>query len=232
MFKWNFVYSLVQKNTFCSLKAILKTPTTVQSKTPAEILKEYGYGYGKKIIYNSKIEQIKAKMGFKSYFQEHVKTKNYKQKLEQYLQTVQPLPIILKYLDDDISKTEENVERDSSKVARDIPSELHEYINFPLAFTQTLNDNQVNEQTISQNETKTMSIDELIKKKYELLKTQNNWMTSYDNFEYDLEESEQKEAILSDWTVNYGTSNPNSIISNTPCGGCGALLHCKVIINK
>lgn len=29
------------------------------------------------------------------------------------------------------------------------------------------------------------------------------------------------------WLSHYGTPDPNSSISSVPCGGCGALLHCK-----
>lgn len=33
-----------------------------------------------------------------------------------------------------------------------------------------------------------------------------------------------------DWKLNYGTSDPNVPVSQVPCGGCGALLHCQVIL--
>ncbi|XP_046423953.1 nitric oxide-associated protein 1 [Neodiprion fabricii] len=45
------------------------------------------------------------------------------------------------------------------------------------------------------------------------------WMTDYEEFD-DGQEDEN-------WQLNYGTPNPNSEVSSVPCGGCGALLHCK-----
>ncbi|XP_015115197.1 nitric oxide-associated protein 1 [Diachasma alloeum] len=46
-----------------------------------------------------------------------------------------------------------------------------------------------------------------------------NWMTDYE--QYDDEEDETS------WELNYGTPDRNTPISNVPCGGCGALLHCQ-----
>ncbi|KAJ8920237.1 hypothetical protein NQ315_011898 [Exocentrus adspersus] len=51
-------------------------------------------------------------------------------------------------------------------------------------------------------------------------------MTAYDNFENDLIQNEEDTD-----EINYGTPDPNSEISKVPCGGCGALLHCKVSIS-
>ncbi|KAI4502156.1 hypothetical protein M0802_002838 [Mischocyttarus mexicanus] len=45
-----------------------------------------------------------------------------------------------------------------------------------------------------------------------------NWMDDYEQYN-DMNENPN------DWL--YGTPNQNSNISNIPCGGCGALLHCK-----
>ncbi|KAJ8666841.1 hypothetical protein QAD02_008503 [Eretmocerus hayati] len=44
------------------------------------------------------------------------------------------------------------------------------------------------------------------------------WMTDYEIY---------NDSLLEDEDVNYGTPNPESQVSSVPCGGCGALLHCK-----
>lgn len=46
-----------------------------------------------------------------------------------------------------------------------------------------------------------------------------NWMADYEQFDDTLHDET--------WLSNYGTSDPNSSVSSVPCGGCGALLHCK-----
>lgn len=54
-------------------------------------------------------------------------------------------------------------------------------------------------------------------KKY--LSVPSSWMTDYDLYDDNIQYYSNNE--------NYGTPNPDSIMSNVPCGGCGALLHCK-----
>lgn len=246
MLKRKFVNCLIHKKCFSSIKTCIETPIIKQNKTTRDILKDYGYGYGNKMLYNSKIEDVKVKLGFHNHFAHHAKKQMYKKKLEEILVSVQPLPISLKYYNAEKMPSEEcNVEdelakklpnehsatdylvSEISKEVDNIPSKDNKFINFPLAITQPFNtDEQENiKQDLFQNNTS--RIDEIINRKYEILKKEKNWMTSYDNFEYDLED-EQNESELADWSINYGTPNPHSEISNVPCGGCGALLHCKV----
>ncbi|XP_043477911.1 nitric oxide-associated protein 1 [Leptopilina heterotoma] len=52
----------------------------------------------------------------------------------------------------------------------------------------------------------------------DLSKIPSNWMTDYETFNDKYEDS---------WEAQYGTSNPDSQVTSVPCGGCGALLHCK-----
>ncbi|XP_011647614.1 nitric oxide-associated protein 1 isoform X1 [Pogonomyrmex barbatus] len=46
-----------------------------------------------------------------------------------------------------------------------------------------------------------------------------NWMVDVEQYDDTLQDNI--------WLNNYGTPDPNSNISSVPCGGCGALLHCK-----
>lgn len=41
-----------------------------------------------------------------------------------------------------------------------------------------------------------------------------------------LQKTRRRRLVIED-EVNYGTPNPNVPVSNVPCGGCGALLHCQ-----
>lgn len=47
----------------------------------------------------------------------------------------------------------------------------------------------------------------------------SNWMIDVEQYDNDSQDNI--------WLDNYGTPDPNSSISSVPCGGCGALLHCK-----
>ncbi|EFN77969.1 Uncharacterized protein C4orf14-like protein [Harpegnathos saltator] len=46
-----------------------------------------------------------------------------------------------------------------------------------------------------------------------------NWMLDFEEFDDSLQDEK--------WLGNYGTPDPDSTVSSVPCGGCGALLHCK-----
>ncbi|XP_033301539.1 nitric oxide-associated protein 1 [Bombus bifarius] len=50
----------------------------------------------------------------------------------------------------------------------------------------------------------------------ELWKVSDTWMSDYEQFD---------DTLLD--VSRYGTSDPNSNVSCVPCGGCGALLHCR-----
>lgn len=195
------------------------------------ILEEFGYGYGNKLLYNSRIEQIKSDFGYKSDFLHQVKKKSYKKRIENVLETIEPLPLSLKYYCEDmpipdVNHNNEVVSTEKNKLG----FQQSKYTNFPLSITHLYKEDTnftVMKQNVSENYSSI--VDKEIQLKYELLKKNKNWMTAYENFEYDLEETEQNDILMENWTVNYGTPDPNCKISCVPCGGCGALLHCKVI---
>lgn len=56
-------------------------------------------------------------------------------------------------------------------------------------------------------------------------KIPSDWMTDYDL--YDETRENQPKDPQDPWQMKYGTSEPDSEITNIPCGGCGALLHCR-----
>lgn len=55
--------------------------------------------------------------------------------------------------------------------------------------------------------------------KGELWKVPHTWMTDYEQFDDTLIDVHSYK--------NYGTADPDSHVTSIPCGGCGALLHCK-----
>nr|XP_003700478.1 PREDICTED: nitric oxide-associated protein 1 [Megachile rotundata]XP_012154157.1 PREDICTED: nitric oxide-associated protein 1 [Megachile rotundata] len=53
----------------------------------------------------------------------------------------------------------------------------------------------------------------------ELWKVPKSWMFDYEQYD--------ETPIDATWYKSYGTPDPASPVSSVPCGGCGALLHCK-----
>lgn len=70
-----------------------------------------------------------------------------------------------------------------------------------------------------------------IRTRLELLNKPNNhlkWMYDYENFPLAQDATQADEDIEETSTrINYGTPAPDIPTSNVPCGGCGALLHCR-----
>lgn len=71
-----------------------------------------------------------------------------------------------------------------------------------------------------------LTLDEYTKKeqanvsyKTDLSNVPLNWMVDVEQFDDTLQDET--------WLGNYGTPDPGSSVSSVPCGGCGALLHCK-----
>lgn len=52
----------------------------------------------------------------------------------------------------------------------------------------------------------------------------SNWMSDYECYD----ESEDVLESPRPWELNYGTPDMNVPLSDVPCGGCGAVLHCQV----
>jgi hypothetical protein len=52
----------------------------------------------------------------------------------------------------------------------------------------------------------------------------SNWMSDYECYAESDDGFENRP-----WELNYGTPDASVPISNVPCGGCGAVLHCQVI---
>jgi hypothetical protein len=52
----------------------------------------------------------------------------------------------------------------------------------------------------------------------------SSWMSDYECYD----ESEDMLENPKPWKLNYGTPDVNVPLSDVPCGGCGAVLHCQV----
>lgn len=153
--------------------------------------------YKDKILFNSYLDSEKLQLGYYRYY-----LKLTKQSAKQHVQdmkhkSLEPLPVALKYVVD----KEKLLEKDN-----DDKEQVPEGI-FQLPFGNSTKVNKVEEKALDH---KPVS---------------NKWMTAYEQFDDSmLQEDEDNDLI---WSNQYGTPDPNVKVSNVPCGGCGALLHCS-----
>ncbi|KAF2905047.1 hypothetical protein ILUMI_01130 [Ignelater luminosus] len=177
--------------------------------------------YKDKIIYNTFLDSIKPK---RIYTQKGIKfqkrlIKEEKAERLKY-ESIEPLPVALKYF-----SGQENA------VETLVPESEHSennLVNFPFGNqTATLVHHHkiCSMQEDSTEEPVANTAYREVKQRQELYKDVDfsKWMMDYENYE----DCGEEEEAVDKWRINYGTSDPNSIISDVPCGGCGALLHCK-----
>ncbi|XP_068629115.1 nitric oxide-associated protein 1 [Battus philenor] len=162
-----------------------------------------------KIKFSSYLEREKLDLGYYKYYVKSIKrakkieAKNVEEK------SLPPLPLALKYYVNNNKILYEESEIEDIK---------HENA-FHLPFKNTtkveviLDDKQAGEKT----EFDRCNIDK--------------WMTNYEHYDdsklmvHEIHEEDETEQL--EWTKNYGTADPMASISQVPCGGCGALLHCN-----
>ncbi|KAJ8931915.1 hypothetical protein NQ314_015184 [Rhamnusium bicolor] len=213
--------------TFCVFKETFrkmsKTPNFVAKKSVTKeinVLENLINKYESKLLYNSTIEGKRIKLGYKRNTVLMFKMERYNKKIKNTLASIQPLPISLKYLSKELEGTEDEFIQKSYDTENVTSEKL---VQFPYSNSDPVTEQKNIEKEVT-NEDRANTIANEILRRHELSKDIKNWMTSYDNFEYDLVDKFEE---LDNWKINYGTPDPESKISNVPCGGCGALLHCK-----
>lgn len=167
--------------------------------------------YEDKIAYNSTIENLKPKYGYRKNKAIEQKQIKEHEKNFQKIQRIEPIPVVLKHFNKQntlktMNKTENN--RNPQNITQ-FPFESVDKIE--------INSNAKHET----NEGINIPKNEISERNTLLEKTKVNWMTDYENYDDSITEDDLT------WKLNYGTPDPKSAVSNVPCGGCGALLHCK-----
>lgn len=174
--------------------------------------------YRDKITFSSYLEHEKLELGhFKYYIKTIAKAKREKKKdLEE--KSLPPLPLSLKYYVDKerLLNNEPTVVEEPTKVFK-----------LPYANTTEVEINHDDIEISKQTSIKTESEEEFDRSSI------NKWMTNYEHFDDTRlsnnieEEASDDEGDDNAWCKNYGTPDPTVPISQVPCGGCGALLHCN-----
>ncbi|XP_044261998.1 nitric oxide-associated protein 1 [Tribolium madens] len=193
-----------QSSTFKS-KLYLKTTLIDSNDYTDQLIKQYA----PKLIFNSVVERKVLNI-----------KKQEKRKCRETKESIEPLPLSLKYVLDDIEiKSDECSNPEEEKP-------LEKIIHFP--YNQGFNVEKVT----TKEEIETTSSDvaseanEEVRRRYEMQKEMNNWMVNYDSYD-DSNLDKEIDLDVTEYKINYGTPDPSIDISNVPCGGCGALLHCK-----
>lgn len=131
---------------------------------------------------------------------------------------VESKPIHMPYSGLDKYETVETTEEEEVEVPKEVGSGLNE--GYKILYEKFLEtDAAQSASLIERYDALTEEIATQFKLADDLSKVPPDWMTDYDQYDDTLEEQ--------DWQLNYGTPEPNSEVSGVPCGGCGALLHCK-----
>ncbi|XP_018049332.1 PREDICTED: nitric oxide-associated protein 1 isoform X1 [Atta colombica] len=232
---YHYRYKLIQ-TFFYSTKCNTKEDGIQSSLDPRVVaLRE-------KLIYCDYLDYHKVKISYMKRFVWKKKAENFAKEVRNNELTNVPVYSVL--LDE---KNEENDEQKYINAEEDTTKPIH----MPYASTDSYNNvdisSEMNENNFDEN---TISLNSRYKILYEKYLTEKNanlekekfnlqeYLGERDMYKKDLPSNvpfnwmvdvEQYDDTLQDntWLSNYGTPDPNSSISSIPCGGCGALLHCK-----
>ncbi|XP_050506546.1 nitric oxide-associated protein 1 [Diabrotica virgifera virgifera] len=160
-----------------------------------------------KLLFNSVLNAKNPRLGF-------FKARRLYAQQQELKHLIQPLPLSLKFLSDDLL-----TEKVTDKVEEQQISESNKNVQFPYSSVSSpVSEFKTEIKNEDLQEYSPETIDKEVRAKNNELR---RWMNAYDNLERDIVEDGE------DGTINYGTPDPKSVISDVPCGGCGALLHCK-----
>lgn len=204
------------KTSYCTFRNLKYKDKLAKANQEHSSLSELIEKYEEKLIYSSVIESRKLKLGFKrNKVVEHMILTNAR-RMEFARSSVEPLPVSLKYLNK--AKSMRTTEEKTNENISILPT----VTQFPFENPDKYEENATN--THAKDEVPEVSVkDQILVRKAEYEKNKN-WMTDYENYDDSIIEEDERKI----WELNYGTPDPKSSVSNIPCGGCGALLHCKV----
>lgn len=160
--------------------------------------------YKDKILFNSHMDSEKLQLGYYRYYLKVTKesTKQQIQNLKD--KSFEPLPVALKYVVDK-DKLLDIENEDNTQVPEGI---------FQLPFGNSTKVNKLEQRHSTEEITEDHT------------PVTNKWMTAYEQFDDSILQEDYEDNHLI-WKDQYGTPDPKVRVSNVPCGGCGALLHCS-----
>ncbi|XP_063829933.1 nitric oxide-associated protein 1 [Ostrinia nubilalis] len=167
-----------------------------------------------KIIFNSYLEHERLELGHFRYHLKTLKTAKIESEKEHIKKSLPPLPVALQYIVD----KEKLLEAESEPIEQ--PGE--EVFQLPFAKTTPLE--LVKDDTESSAaKSESCTSKPVTPENSEFDKSDvDKWMINYEHYD-----DTQFKTSDDEWSLRYGTPDPSIGITQVPCGGCGALLHCS-----
>lgn len=174
--------------------------------------------YEEKIIYNTVLQQQREKLGIK--YRKRISIVETMQSQVNAVNEVSDIALSLKYLSEDldVSAAYKNEEKRPLR-------EKYRKTHFPFRDGITVTESNEESSGVDSNDDVADDLFRDVRARYDTYtKTScKNWMSDYENFD-----DNSNDEFNHNWKINYGSPDPKTPISNVPCGGCGALLHCQV----
>lgn len=173
----------------------------------------------KKIFFNSFIDEHRRKLHLQ--FKKRVTIVEALEAQEPNKNELDSVALSLKYLSDEFDVTQ------SCKTPKPSVRTKYRKTHFPFTETAAVEQTDQNIRVVnSRNEDIAEILQEEVRKRQEAISVSpehQNWMTDYENYDDNL----HSDSYNTNWKINYGTPDPREPVSDVPCGGCGAYLHCR-----
>ncbi|XP_017781920.1 PREDICTED: nitric oxide-associated protein 1 [Nicrophorus vespilloides] len=169
-----------------------------------------------KLLYCGYVEETPNRMGFRRTTIARSKNLEIDKALDMKRRSLEPIPLTLySHLGLEREKVRKKVAVEAEKAC-------------PVNFPYQSNDVSVKEGVGFVKEEELVCEDQNleVKTRWELYNKSDDhlrWMQDYENYE----QIDDDEDVGDVSNVNYGTPDPTTKTSDVPCGGCGALLHCR-----
>lgn len=164
--------------------------------------------YNDKIIFNSYLEHERLESGHFKYYLKTIKKIKRENANEYKRRSLPPLPLSLKYYVEEEKLINEKTEQ---------ILEPEKVFQLPFKATEVKYDVSNDNNESEKREFDRSNIDK--------------WMTNYEHFDdnklNNLQVTYDEDTDDNGWHKYYGTPDLTAPVSQVPCGGCGALLHCS-----
>lgn len=179
----------------------------------------------KNIIYNTVLAEQRGKLGLQ--FKRKVTISETYQSQKSAAESADEFPdvaVSLKYMYDDLYENVLSTSKEKPKVRT-----KYQRTHFPLRDSIEVKeadetDDKIRSSAFNDDVAEDLLRDVLLRQEMYNSSSSQRWMTDYENYDDDLHGDDYNH----NWKINYGTPDRREPVSNVPCGGCGALLHCKV----
>ncbi|XP_022917787.2 nitric oxide-associated protein 1 [Onthophagus taurus] len=194
--------------------------TRIQPKQEIEIKRfnDLLKKYQNSLLYSDYIENQQIKLGYHRKLAFISKYKTIQQNDFIKSQQIQPVPLSLKFINPNNEEANPNdLDHQNNESEKELFQLPYNNSDLNIQFSDVKLKESANED------------DPALMAQKEIEIRYKNWMVDYENYAKDDATKIVTEEIVKNVEINYGTPDPKSNISKTPCGGCGAYLHCKDI---